>query len=162
MEFIDDLSHQLSIDTPKAEALAGGLLGVVKTALSERAGADAVSKFVDAIPELSGWEAQSRAQMGADAPGEADSGLGGLLGSALSSLGGDLGGAMGSVAILAPMLGKLGIDESHLQMIVPLLSRFLGQRLDGDLLSQVGSLLPFLGQEGGEGGLAGILGGLLS
>ncbi|MGF1511685.1 MAG: DUF2780 domain-containing protein [Myxococcota bacterium] len=163
MEFIDELTQQLGIETPKAEALAGGMLGVVRNLVSEKLGQDQAARFESAVPELPAWQSQAEKAMGADAATGADSGLGGLLTSALSSLGGELGGAAGSAALLVPILGKLGIDESHIQMVIPVITRFLNQRLDSDLLGQLAQFLPFLTGASGDGdGLAGVLGGLLS
>lgn len=162
MELVDALAHQLNLDPVKAQALAGGVLGVVQRALGDQAGANAAAQFEAAIPELPGWKQAAEHQMGADAPSATESGLGGLLGSALGALGGGVGGAAGAAALLVPLLGKLGIEEHHVQLVVPLIRQFLGQRLDGGLLEQVKGILPFLADSDAEGGGAiGILGGLL-
>lgn len=159
MELIDALAHQLNLDPVKAQALAGGVLGVVQNALADRAGPASVQQLEAAVPELPAWKQAAETQMGADAPGASEGGLGGLLGSALGSLGGSLGGTVGAVALLAPMLGKLGISEEQVRVVIPLISRFLEQRLDGPVFDQVKELLPISRDD--EGGM-GILGGLLS
>lgn len=158
MELIDALSHQLNIDPTKAQALAGGIFGVVEDALTDRAGDDAGKQLEAVVPELPAWKQAAETHMGKDAPTGAASGLGDLLGSALGSLGGGLGGAAGAAALLVPVLGRLGISEDQLQVVLPIISQFLSQRLDGPLLEQVREVLPFLDAPSDT---AGILGQLL-
>ena len=158
MELIDALSHQLNLDPRKAQALAGGIFGVVEDALTDRAGPDAAKQLEAVVPELPAWRQAAETHMGDDAPSGASSGLGSLLGSALGSMGGGSGGAAGAAALLVPILGKLGISEDQVQVVLPIVSRFLAQRLDGPLLEQVQEVLPFLRAPGDT---AGILGELL-
>jgi len=160
MEFIDLISQQMGVEKPKAEALAGGVLDVVKKALGQEADAATAERFEAAVPELSQWRKAAETELGGDAS-EGAGGLGGLLSGALGSLGGGFGGSAGAVALLMPLLGKLGLDESHVETFVPLLTQFLGQRLDGDLMKTVSQVLPFLGAEEGGAGVLGVLGGLL-
>jgi len=161
MEFIDLISQQMGVERPRAEALAGGVLDVVKTALGQQTDAATAERFEAAVPELSGWRKSAEAHLGGDASGP-PGGLGELLSGALGSVGGGFGGSAGAVALLMPLLGKLGLDESHVETFVPLLTQFLGQRLDADLMQTVSQVLPFLGAEdGGGAGVLGVLGGLL-
>ncbi|MEM1022213.1 MAG: DUF2780 domain-containing protein [Myxococcota bacterium] len=161
MEFIDLITQQMGVERPKAEALAGGVLDLVKNALGSQADAETAERFESAIPELSSWRQAAESELG-DASSNASGGLGGLLSGALGSLGGGLAGSAGAVALLMPLLGKLGLDESHVQTFVPILTQFLGQRLDGDLLQTVSKVLPFLqGEGGGAAGVLGVLGGLM-
>jgi hypothetical protein len=155
MELVDALSHQLNLDPRKAQALAGGVLGVVEDALIDRAGPDAAKQLEAVVPELPAWKQAAETHMHDDAPSAASSGLGSLLGSALGSMGSGFGGAAGAAALLIPILGKLGISEEQLQVVLPIVSRFLAQRLDGPLLEQVQEVLPFLGAPADTAGILG-------
>ncbi len=183
MDFIRELSTQLGVETPQAEAVAGGLLGLVQQRLGNTTDSAALGK---AVPELGQWQASAASLLGGAGAGAG--GLGGLLGGgggeALAgalgellggggggagglggALGGLLGGAGGELGAIAGLLGKLGISADQAATLVPLAISFLKSRLSPELLGKLMQAVPFLAQSEGAGaglgGLAGALGGLL-
>ncbi len=186
MDFIRELSTQLGVEAPKAEAVAGSLLGMVQQQLGDTTDATALGK---AVPELGQWQASAASLLGGSGGGGGAGALGGLLGGgggeavagALGgllgggggggagglggALGGLLGGAGGELGAIAGLLGKLGISADQAATLVPLAISFLKSRLSPELLGKLMQAVPFLAQgEGasaGLGGLAGALGGLL-
>ena len=149
MDFIRELSTQLGVETPQAEAVAGGLLGLVQQRLGNTTDSAALGK---AVPELGQWQASAASLLGG-----AGAGAGGL--------GGLLGGAGGELGAIAGLLGKLGISADQAATLVPLAISFLKSRLSPELLGKLMQAVPFLAQSEGAGaglgGLAGALGGLL-
>lgn len=189
MDFIRELSTQLGVEAPKAEAVAGGLLGLVQQRLGDTTDAAALGK---AVPELGQWQASAASLLGGSSGGGGGGALGGLLGGgggeALAgalggllggggaggggpggggagglggALGGLLGGAGGELGAIAGLLGKLGISADQATTLVPLAISFLKSRLSPELLGKLMQAVPFLAQgEGAGGGLGGLAGAL--
>ncbi|MCK6552101.1 hypothetical protein L6R52_40090, partial [Myxococcota bacterium] len=89
MDLIGALVSQVGVDSNQAQALAGGVLGAVKSALADKAGPEAASQLEGAVPELGQWQAKASELVGGGG------GLGGLLGGSGGS--GGLGGALGAL-----------------------------------------------------------------
>ena len=86
MDLIGALSSQLGIDSSKAEALAGGVLGAVRGQVAENASPEAAQQIDSAVPQLGGWMQTAQSMLGGDeaeAAPAAESGLGGMLGGML-------------------------------------------------------------------------------
>ena len=158
MDLITHLAGTIGVDSSTAQALAGGLLGQVKSNLAENNDDDAVSELETAVPELGGWMAKAQAALGGS--GDAGGGMlggGGLFGAAASARGGSTGSATNLIALL----GKLGLDADTVTKIAPVVLSFLGSRLSPEVLAKVKGLVPGLG--GGEAessGIGGMIGGL--
>lgn len=158
MDLIGQLSGALGVPESQAQAVAGGLLSMVKQRTAAEAGGGAAAALDAAIPELGSWQAAAATEAAAPAASDA---LGGLLGGAAASgLLGAVGGAKAQeAAVVAQLLGKLGLDPSAAATVAPIVWSFLKERLPPDVLGMVGKAAPFLGA-GGGGGAAGVLGGL--
>lgn len=176
MDLIRELSAQLGVEAPKAEAVAGGLFGLVEQQLGGSADAAELGK---AVPELSRWKESAASMLGAAPSGGALGGLlgggggealagalGGLLGGggggALGGLSGLLGAAGGELGAIAGLLSKLGISPEQAATLAPLAISFLKSRVSPELLGKLMQAVPLLsqGQGAGLGGLAGAVSGL--
>jgi hypothetical protein len=129
MDLISQLSSTLNLSTEQTQALAGSVLGAVKS----QSGGDAAA-ISAAVPELSTWsgKAASLAQ---------GSGMGGLLGSAIGALGGK---SAQEAAGVAAMLSRLGLDAGKAALIAPVVVEFLTERLSPDVLQRVLAAVPML------------------
>jgi hypothetical protein len=96
MDLIGSMSSQLGIDAGAAQALAGGVLGMVRGQVAEHAGADTAAQIDAAVPELGGWQQQAASLLGGGGS-DAMGALGGLLGGGGAQAGGGLGGALGGL-----------------------------------------------------------------
>lgn len=163
MDFIGTLAGTLGVDSKKAEAVAGALLGAAKAEAPAEEGA----KLDSAVPELGGWMATAKQMMGAAAPAApaasaASSGgglLGGLMQAAGSGIGNDLLGAIAGkqaqqTASAVALLGQLGLDTSKAALAAPVILDFLKSRLGEewtDRLLQAAPMLAGLVQQKAEG-----------
>lgn len=161
MDLIASLTEKLGIEGEQAEALAGAVLGGVKSQVAEKVGQGEADQLAAAIPELEGWGQKTQALTGG--------GGGGLFDAAASALGGGGGGLLGGlgggggadVAMVASVLAKLGLNESLATMVAPMALEFLKERLPDGLLQQVMGAVPML-TGGGDvaAAAASVLGGL--
>ncbi|MFT5683828.1 MAG: hypothetical protein ACI8RZ_004760 [Myxococcota bacterium] len=129
MDLISQLSSTLGLSPEKTQALAGTVLGAVKS----QAGGDA-DAISEAVPELETWSAKAE---GLTEP----TGMGGLLGSAIGAIGGQ--GAQEAAGVAAA-LSKLGLDSSKAALVAPVVINFLTERLSPDVLQRVLSAAPML------------------
>lgn len=159
MDLIGQLSSQFGIDASQAEGLAGGLLGAVKDQVADKVGESEAAELAGHIPEMGDWQEKA-----ASLAGGGEEGGGGLMGMASGALGALGGGGAGGFAALLPMLTSLKLDSSSLSSLLPIGLEFLKSRLPEGLMSKVAGAVPGLsgGDEGGGGGLAGLVGGMLS
>ena len=158
MDLIGQLVSQLGVNNQQAEGVAGGVLGLVQSALTSKFGEGAGQQLQAQVPELAQWKANAPATSGS--PG----GLGGLLGGGgggglLGSALGAMGGGGGELAALTGLLGQFGLDAGKVAPLLPIVFSFLKSRLSPELLGQVSQALPFL--SGGQQGTAGVLGGAM-
>ncbi|MCB9664035.1 MAG: DUF2780 domain-containing protein [Alphaproteobacteria bacterium] len=148
MDLIEALSSKLGVSPEQAQAVAGGVLGLVKDKVADAGGADAASQLEQAVPELQGWQAQASALAGGGGGG----GLGGLLGMASSSgLLGALGGQAQESAALVAVLTKVGLDAGTATTVAPLVWSFLKDRLPPEWVAMAAKAAPFLSGGGGGG-----------
>lgn len=175
MALFRTLSSQLGLSPKQAKGLSGGLLGVVNGAVHHGAGADAAGQLQDAIPELKNWMQTTAAHQGVSPTTGGGGDLLGLLGSMLAggqnaragNLATQLQGS-GATAAMSTILAKDGVKPEQLSAVAPILGQFLQHRMGADgaqsILNQV---LPMLSggagsqSQGGFGGIASVLGGLL-
>lgn len=168
MDLIGALSSQLGIDSSKAEAVAGSVLGMVRGQVQESAGDDAVGELDQAVPQLSGWMDAAKSMMGGASDDAAPAGgaLGGLIGAAAGMLGGKEAQDIAKVGVL---LNGLGLDASKAAMAAPVIVKFLKDKLPGGLFDTVLAAAPMLaglgkddGDDGNDdgGGIAGAIGSL--
>lgn len=163
MDLIKNLSSTLGVESDKAEAVAGAVLGGVRKQVAEDVGAREENELSASIPELDGWEEKAKAKAGS-----AGGGGGGLLG-ALGGGGGGLLGALGGggggfdIGAITGLLSKLNITPEALGKIAPVVINFLKERLPASLFDKVMGAVPGLKSLGGsnvEGAISGALGGL--
>ena len=188
MDFVGTLAKQIGIEESQATALAGGIMGLVKTGVASQGSEEDAAAVAEAVPEAAEWEQAAEEQLGE--PGEA--GLSNLLGdlfgggsegqeSSSGGLGGMLGGLVGGVAEavdakeakhtaqLAVLIGKIGLSPAHAAMVAPLAYDFLESRLNGQVFELAKQALPWLAGSGGEaaakeaagGDVASTVGGML-
>lgn len=154
MDLIGQLSSALGVESNKAQALAGTLLGAARSQLAENGDAEDVAKLDAAVPELSDWKSTANAQVQDPSVGDgAGEGLGGLFSSlskaAGSSMGQQLIGAVAGEgarekAAVVSVLGQLGLQPSHAAMAAPVLLDFLEDRLSKDWTSRLVKAAPIL------------------
>ncbi|MCB9744198.1 MAG: hypothetical protein H6741_35040 [Alphaproteobacteria bacterium] len=166
MDLISSLASTVGLEPKQAQALAGTVLGGVRSSLEDEEGSEQASRLDEAIPELSGWQAQAASLLGGGGGGgglgAAFGGAGGLLGAAAGALGGQQ--AKDAAAVVA-LLGRFDVDPAKAALVAPMILSFLKDRLNPQLLSSVLAVAPMLSgaaPEGGEpsGGIGGLLGGL--
>jgi hypothetical protein len=181
MDLIDNLAAQLGVDPNQAQAVAGAVLGQVRSQVAD-SDEQAAAQLGAAVPELGDWQSQAASMLGGAGGNEA---LGNLLGG-LSGSGGGGGGLLGNLAAAAgsglgndlveafageeaaqqaqvvALLGQLGIGADKATLVVPTLLDFLRERLGADLLEQVLKYAPMLAAAVGDGDDGGGLGGLVS
>lgn len=168
MDLIGSLVSQLKLGETEAKGLAGGVMGLVKAGLQEQAGPAAAAELERQVPEMQAWQAEGDTPEGE--PGVAD--LLGNLGE-LSGLAGSLGGLLGNNAGLLPaligMASKFGLDGDRASTAGGLVVDFLKQKVNPELLGQLGPIISILtggGQAGPQanpqgGGLGNVFGSLL-
>jgi hypothetical protein len=104
MDLIQALSSQAGLDTDRAQALAGGVLGLVRSAVETQSGPEAAQQVDAAVPELGTWQAAAARLVGDGESGAGGLGaLGGLAAQALGGGGGagSAGGGLGALGGLA-------------------------------------------------------------
>jgi hypothetical protein len=172
MDFVGTLARQIGIEESQATALAGGIMGLVKSGVASQGSEEDVAAVAEAVPEAAEWEQAAEQQLGE--PGEA--GLSNLLGdlfgggsrgeeSSSGGLGSMLGGLVGGVAEavdakeakhtaqLALLIGKIGLAPTHAAMVAPLAYDFLESRLNGQVFELAKQALPWLiGSDGDAAG----------
>ena len=170
MDLIGTLAGALGVESKAAEAVAGAVMANVKGQVADGTEGDAVEASLDAaVPELEGWMATAQ-EVASENDDQAElGGLGGLLGMANSGMGQQLLGAVAgpsaqNAALLAGVLGTLGLDSTKATMAAPFVLQFLQSRMDKGTLDQVLSVAPMLTgktpEGGATGGVMGALGGL--
>ena len=137
MDLIAQLSSTLGVDPAQAQALAGTVLGGVKSQVADELGEDAAGQLDAQVPELDGWQQQAEAVAG--------SAGGGLLG----GLGGDLLGAVAGAeakqaAQVAAMISNLGLDASKAALIAPMALAFLKDRMSEEWIDRALQVAPLL------------------
>ncbi|MCB9675829.1 MAG: DUF2780 domain-containing protein [Alphaproteobacteria bacterium] len=169
MDLVSALSGAFGIESNQAQAVAGAMLATVQSqAEAHDDGAEVASKLDSAVPEMGGWLDQAKALAGAPSAAPAGGGgmLGGLMGMAGSGAGNQLLGAVAgkqaqNAALLAAVLGKVGLDETKAMMAAPILLQFLESRMDKAWLDRMLAVAPFLtGSQPKAGNPLGGLGGL--
>jgi len=174
MDLIANLASTLGVEDNAAQALAGAVLANVKGAVEEDTeGTEVEEKLAASVPEMGGWLDAAKALAGAEEPKqEEESGgmLGGLMDMAGSGVGNQLLGAVAgkkaqNAALLAAVLGKVGLDESKAMMAAPLVLQFLESRMDKAMLDKILAVAPILTgatpPAPKPSGVMGALGGLL-
>ncbi len=156
MDMIGQLTSQLGIETPKAEAGVGVLL----TAIKEQAPASDSQGLFAALPESSTW--MSKAASLSSGASSGSSGLGSIAG----ALGGGLGKMTGQAAGLASivsLLGKLGIDAGTAAKFVPMALKLMQSKAGPGVFGKISGSVPFVSEALGAGGAsaAGGLGAML-
>ncbi|MFT4627541.1 MAG: hypothetical protein ACI8PZ_006227 [Myxococcota bacterium] len=174
MDLITSLSSALGVDSSKAQALAGLVMGQVQEEVAENGDPGQAAQVAGAVPELDAWK-EKAAEL-AESPTDSGGGLmGGLMGAASSGLGQQLIGAVGGKgaqeqAQFVALVSKLGLQPSHAALAAPVVLGFLKERLGPDMLGQLLSVAPMLGglqaaapggDDGDDGGMAGAAAGLL-
>ena len=170
MDLVASLASALNVEPRAAEAVAGAVLGTVRgQAADNDASAGAEDALDTAVPELSGWLDTAK-QIAGENEEQADlGGLGGLLGMAGSGVGNQLIGAVAgksaqNAALMASVLGSLGLDASVASLAAPVVLKFLESRLDAGTLQTLLSVAPMLtgkSEAGAASGVMSALGGLL-
>ncbi|TNE91970.1 MAG: hypothetical protein EP330_03170 [Deltaproteobacteria bacterium] len=175
MDFIGALAGQLGLDHHQAKALAGAVVGGVKTQLADEDEA-AAAELDAAVPELGEWSSVADSLLSQAAPSKpAGGGLGGVLGGLAGAAagGGLVGEAFEAVAgteakqaaQVVALLDRFGLDKSHAALVAPLAVTFLKERLPAGTFDKALLIAPLLlgvtPEDGKPGGLGGMLGGLL-
>ncbi|MEZ4315907.1 MAG: hypothetical protein R3F61_00310 [Myxococcota bacterium] len=171
MDLVGALSGAFGVEGKQAEAIAGALLATVKDQVaSGTEGTEVEEKLDSAVPEMGGWLDTAKSLAGTPSAGPQGGGmLGGLMGLAGSGAGQQLLGAVGGkqaqhAALLAAVLGKVGLDETKAMMAAPIVLQFLESRIDKVWLDRILAAAPLLtgAQPGGAGNALGALGSLFS
>ncbi len=170
MDLVSSLASALNIEPRAAEAVAGAVLGTVKGQAADSDDSDGAEDAIEsAVPELSGWMDTAK-QVAGENDEQADvGGMSSLLGMAGSGVGNQLLGAVAgksaqNAALLASVLGTLGLDASMAQVAAPVVLKFLESRLEPGTLQTLLSVAPMLtgkSDGGASGGVMGAIGGLL-
>ncbi len=167
MDLIGSLASTLGVEEGQAQALAGGVMGLVKDQVGGEEGEETAQQLEAAVPEMGGWQAKAAELAGGGGGGLMDSLTGGGGGGLLGSLAGAVGGeqAQGTVAVVG-LLQKFNIDSSKAALVAPLILNFLKDRLSPEMMGMVMKAAPMLmggGEEGTdeEGGLGGVVSGAL-
>ncbi len=183
MDLIGALTSQLGIDSNKAEAVAGGVLGAIRGQVADSASPEVATELDSAVPQLGGWMEKAKSMLADPSEGPAvpdtGGGLADMLGSALGGGGGGLLGAAAGmlggkqaqdIAKVGVLMNGLGLDASKTAMAAPIVVKFLKDKLGGgtfDMILKAAPMLSALTGTGGDdedggagGGLAGAIGGL--
>ncbi len=182
MDLIGALTSQLGIDSNKAEAVAGGVLGAIRGQVADSASPEAAAQLDSAVPQLGGWMEKAKSMLADPSEGPAvpdnGGGIAGMLGAALGGGGGGglLGAAAGmlggkeaqDIAKVGVLMNGLGLDASKTAMVAPIVVGFLKDKLGGGTFDMILKAAPMLsalkgtgGDDGGAaGGIAGAIGGL--
>lgn len=154
MDLISVLTQALGTDPARAQAVAGGLLGAVQSAVGQRAGPAVAAQLDAAVPEAAEWQGASAQLLGGEGSG--------AIGALASALGGGGAPTQGLIGF-SQLLQQLGLDPAKALALGSVLLGFLQSRLSPELMAKVTSALPMLSGLGGAagGGLFGALGGML-
>lgn len=160
MDLVSGLASAVGIPQDQAKAVAGLVLGMASTQVSEQK-PELAAQMSTAIPEISGWQAaadtfvRSLSQSApAEAPQAAPQPQGGLLGGLLSAAGGGLGNQLlGAIAgpevaqgaQLAMVLDRIGLTTEQAAAAAPVVLNFLKSRLDESIVQQIVAAAPLLG-----------------
>ena len=151
MDLVKALTGALGIDDTQAQAVAGAVLANVQGQVEDETEGTEVEEQLDsAVPELGGWLDTAKSMTGA--------------GGVTDLLGAVAGKKAQNAALLAAVLGKVGLDESKAMMAAPLVLQFLESRMDKATLDKILAVAPILtgtAPKAGAGGLMGGLGSLL-
>lgn len=134
MDLIGTLASNFGIENEQAQALAGGVLGMVKDQVAEKVGSGEAAEFATAIPELGDWAA--KAQNAAPAGGD------NLLG---SLVGGLMGGDDNGLGNLVGMLGQMNLGADQAAPVGNTMMDFLKERLSQALLQMIAEKVPMIG-----------------
>jgi hypothetical protein len=135
-DLISELASKAGISPDIAKKGLGTLLVAFKHVLP----AESFTKIEGAIPGAD--------QLMALAPAE-EAPSGGILGTVKSMAGKLFGGAGEGPAALAAHLGQLGFSVDQVKQFLPQVIEFLKGKLPGDLMKQIGALLPTEAAKGG-------------
>lgn len=185
MDLIGNLTSSLGIQPDQAQALAGSLLGGLKSQVQSEVGDNEAQAFDQAIPELGQWGQQAAKMLGSSDVTQTDSNglmdlvgslagggnsgggggaLGGLLGAATSLLGGGSSASAKAggfdIGQLIGLLGALNVDPAKSTDLGGNMIDFLKARLSNELMETLSEKIPMLSVFTGRSG--GGLGGLLS
>ncbi|MFT6147277.1 MAG: hypothetical protein ACJAV2_005174 [Myxococcota bacterium] len=181
MDLIGALTSQLGIDSNKAEAVAGGVLGAIRGQVADNGSPEAAAQLDSAVPQLGGWMEKAKSMLADPSEGPAvpqtGGGIGDMLGAALGGGGGGLLGAAAGmlggkeaqdIAKVGVLMNGLGLDASKTAMAAPIVVGFLKDKLGAGTFDMILKAAPMLsalkgtgGDDGGAaGGIAGAIGGL--
>lgn len=165
MDLIRELIGALDVDRAQAEAAAGGALGVLQQHVPE----GALDTLFAKAPEALRWIQQAAPGLTPEPPGQG----GGSLGAVGALLGGGATGGIleGSAAIqrAIKVIEGLGVAPELAARVLPLVLRFVEEKLGKDDFQALTSQAPVLdrlgvlggAKVGSGGGLGSLLGGLL-
>lgn len=137
MDVIGQLATTLGVDNPQAESVAGAVLGT----LQRNAPEGALDDLLKRAPEASAWLQKAGPRIAGAAP----AGLAGTLPGAVS--GGGLAGAVKGAAALeavATGLQKVGVPPEMAARAVPVVLRYLEDKLGGAGFAALAEQTPFL------------------
>jgi len=154
VEIVDALAHRLNLDPVEAQALAGGVLGILHDTLRAHHGEHAAERFRAAVPELAAWRQAADLRAGSDAPRRPRAPGGGLL-AAPPAAPGEPGAGRSTVR------AAVGVSSSNPREVLDPIGQFLAQRLDAPLLEPVRCILFELDTQDDPPGGLGALGGAM-
>lgn len=165
MDLVSGLASAVGIPQDQAKAVAGLVLGMANTQVSEQK-PELAAQMSTAIPEISGWRAAadtfisslsktSPAQAAPQQPApQQPAPQGGLFGDLLSAAGSGFGNQiLGAIAgqevaqgaQLAMVLDRIGLTTEQAAAAAPVVLNFLKSRLDETTVQQIVSAAPLLG-----------------
>ena len=159
MDLVSGLASAVGIPQDQAKAVAGLVLGMASTQVSEQK-PELAAQMSTAIPEISGWQAaadtfvRSLSQSAPAAAPQAEPQPQGLFGGLLSAAGGGLGNQLlGAIAgpevaqgaQLAMVLDRIGLTTEQAAAAAPVVLNFLKSRLDESIVQQIVAAAPLLG-----------------
>ena len=130
-ELISKIVSNVGVSQDQAEGGLGAIFSLAKDNLD----GDTFSKIAGAVGDPSSLISKFSGLGG----GDSDSGIGGMLGSAVSALG--VGGGAGNIATMVSALGGLNLDLDTLKKFAPVISGFLKDKGLGDIAGKIDSLL---------------------
>ena len=159
MDLVSGLASAVGIPQDQAKAVAGLVLGMASTQVSEQK-PELAAQMSTAIPEISGWQTaadtfvRSLSQSAPAAAPQAEPQPQGLFGGLLSAAGGGLGNQLlGAIAgpevaqgaQLAMVLDRIGLTTEQAAAAAPVVLNFLKSRLDESIVQQIVAAAPLLG-----------------
>ena len=137
-DLVNRIADQLGISPEMAASAVGIILNMFKNVLP----AELVGKLMSAMPGAADMAAQAPADGGTDA----DSGLGGMLGSLASVLGDSAGGGAGALMETLGKLQGLGLDTDQSKAVGQHVLGFVQEKASPDLLREIKEQVPALDQ----------------